>query len=414
MDAFELFAALTTLAALFSWVNHRFLGLPTTIGLMVLGLGFSLLLVGLGKLGIGVEDELIRSVQAIDLRETLLSGMLGALLFAGALHVDLEDLASQKGPITLAATLGVLVSTVLVGSLSWLALGALGIELPWLFCLVFGALISPTDPIAVLSILEKVGVPKSLETKIAGEALFNDGVGIVVFLVLLESATGSHGVDPGGVLRLLLQEAVGGVLFGLIAGVLAYWLIRGVDQYSVELLITIAVVTGGYAAAQRLHTSGPLAMVVAGLFIGNHGRRFAMSERTRERLDTFWELVDELLNALLFVLIGLEVVVIALTGELIAAGLIAIPVVLAARFASVALPLGLLRLRRSFGPHAAKIMTWGGLKGGISVALALSLPDGPERDVILSVTYIVVCFSIIVQGLSLGPLVRRLYRGVPP
>jgi CPA1 family monovalent cation:H+ antiporter len=410
MSPFELFATLTTLAALFSWLNHRLLRLPTTIGLMALSLLFSLGLVILGHAGFSVEDELLRALGSLDFADALLNAMLGALLFAGALHVDLGDLSRQRGVIAVLATVGVLISTVLVAGLSWLAFGALGVELPWLYCLVFGALIAPTDPVAVLGILKGANVPATLETKIAGESLFNDGIGIVVFLVVVSLAAGGAPMGPADVVALLAREALGGVVFGLLLGGGAYWLLRAVDDYHVEVLVTLAVVTGGYALAQALHTSGPLALVVAGLFIGNRGRMFAMSEHTRERLDSFWELIDEFLNALLFVMIGLEVVVIGFDASLLAAGALAIPAVLAARFVSIGLPIRLLRRWRSFSPHAIAILTWGGLRGGISVALALSLPAGPERDVLLAVTYTVVCFSILVQGLSMAPLVAWLYR----
>ena len=410
MDLFHLFALLTTLAAVFSWLNHRTLRLPTTIGLMLIALLFSLGLIALGALGIGLERDAERLLEAIDFDDTLLHGMLGALLFAGALHVNLNDLASQKRVITLLASVGVVSSTLIVGSGAWWIFTALGFEIALLPCLLFGALISPTDPVAVLGVLKRVAVPKTLETKIAGESLFNDGVAVVVFLVLLGLTTGEQPASAGGIARLLLQEVLGGLAFGLAIGWLAYRMLSTVDQYEVEILITLAIVTGGYAAAQRLHVSGPLAMVVAGLLIGNHGRSFAMSERTRERLDSFWELVDELMNALLFMLIGFELLVVRFDGRFLLAGLLMIPLVLGARFVSVGVPVTLLRHWRRFTPHAVKILVWGGLRGGISVALALSLPPSPERELLVTATYIVVAFSIIVQGLSLERVVTRLQK----
>lgn len=410
MNPFELFALLTVLAAAFSWLNHRLLGLPRAVGLLALGLAFSLGLLGLGRLGLGLSDEFAGSVRALEFRDTLLDGMLGALLFAGALQVDLESLWRQRLPVAVTATGGVLLSTILVALGVRFAFGALGLELSWLYCLLFGALISPTDPVAVLGILKTAGVPASLETKIAGESLFNDGVAIVAFLVLAELATGSGAVSGSEVTGLLLREAIGGIAFGIGVGGLAYLMLASVDDHAVEVLITLALVAGGYALAQALHTSGPLAMVVAGLFIGNHGRAFAMSEHTREHLDTFWELLDELLNALLFVMIALEVVLVQLGAREVAAGLAAIPLVLAARFVSVGIAVRALSRVRAFSPHAVKILTWGGIKGGISVALALSLPPGAERDLLLAVTYLAVCFSVLVQGLSVGPLVGRLLR----
>jgi CPA1 family monovalent cation:H+ antiporter len=412
MDLFHLLAALTTLAAVMSWLNDRFVRLPNTIGLMVIALLFSLSLVVLGNLGFAVEAPVVRLLEAVDLDEALLHGLLGALLFAGALHVDLNDLAAQRSVVGLLATLGVLLSTLLVGTGAWLLFGLLGFELSFLHCLLFGAVVSPTDPVAVLAILKTVSAPDSLRAKITGESLFNDGVAVVVFLVLLDM-TGGHGeTSAAGALELFAVEALGGIAFGLALGLLAYRMLKSVDNYAVEILLTLAVVTGGYALAHLLHTSGPLAMVVSGLFVGNRGRRFAMSERTRERLDAFWELVDEFLNAVLFMLIGLEILVVAMNASFLAAGLLAIPLVLAARLASVGLPIAALRPLRDFSPHAVKILTWGGLRGGISVALALSLPPSPERNLIVAVTYVVVTFSLIAQGLSLQPLLRRLYPGL--
>ncbi len=414
MSTFELLSTLTTLAALFSWVNHRYLRLPTTIGLMTIALLFSMGLVGLGKLGFGVGEDVERVIAAVDFDETLLHGMLGALLFAGALHVNLDDLAEQRGIIAILATAGVLVSTALVGGICWLLFDALGVPIALPYCLLFGAIVAPTDPIAVLGVLKQIAVPHTLETKIAGESLFNDGVAVVVFLVLLGLATGHAEAGVGDVARLLVVEAAGGVVFGLGLGFVVYLLLRGVDDYAVEILATLALVTGGYALADALHVSGPLAMVVAGLLVGNHGRRLAMSERTRERLDAFWELVDEFLNAILFVLIGLEVLVLNWSGPAVLAGLVAIPLVLAVRFVAVGTPVALLRRVRRFSPHAVKILVWGGLRGGISVALALSLPRGPERELLVGATYLVVIFSILVQGLTLGPLLARLYPSPKP
>lgn len=408
MDAFNIFAALLTLSALFAYVNHRFLGMPTTIGVMVIALAFSLALIVLSHAGLANPDWFAWFAE-VEFAPTLLEGMLGFLLFAGALHVDLNDLAEQRWVVSFLATVGVLFSTLVIGVSSWLLLGALGLPLSLVHCLLFGALISPTDPIAVLSILKTAGVPPTLETKITGESLFNDGVGLVLFLVILGFAGGGHAPDAGDASLLFLQEVFGGIALGLLLGALTYRMLASVDVYQVEVLLTLALVTGGYALATSFHLSGPLAMVSAGLLIGNHGRRFAMSERTRVHLDTFWELVDEVLNAVLFVMIGMEVLVLTFTGRLLLAGVLVIPLVLLARFAAVSLGVGILGRVRTFSPHAVKIMTWGGLRGGISVALALSLPPGPERQIIVPITYTVVAFSILVQGLTVGPLVRRLY-----
>ncbi len=407
MSLFEIAAILITLAALFSYLNERYIRLPTTIGLMLFALLMSLALIALGKLGLGVEDQARSLLANIDFSTTLLHGMLAFLLFAGALHVNLEDLMQQKWFIISLATAGVLISTFIVGGLTWVTLQVLGLGLPFIYCLLFGALISPTDPIAVLGILRSAGAPKNLETQIIGESLFNDGVGVVLFIVLLRIAGGAHDMGMAEVALFFAKEALGGALFGLAAGFLAYRMLKNVDNYAVEMLITLALVTGGYALAEALHLSAPLAIVVAGLFIGNHGRTFAMSDKTVEHLDTFWELVDEILNAVLFVLIGLEVLVMQFTTGYLLAGLLAIPIVLLARLVSVSIPVGLLRLWRKFSPGVIKVMTWGGLRGGISVGLALSLPAGPERDVILTVTYTVVVFSILVQGLTIGRLFPR-------
>jgi CPA1 family monovalent cation:H+ antiporter len=405
----DITAVLITLAAVFSYLNYRYVRLPSAIGLMLIALVLSLSLVALGKLGFaGLEAAAERFIGAIDFNRTLMHGMLSFLLFAGALHVNLEDLAEQKWVVATLATVGTVASTFLVGGLFWLLVRALGFELPLIYCLLFGALISPTDPIAVLGILKTAGAPKSLETKITGESLFNDGIGVVVFVVLLELASGGHALSWGHVALLFAEEALGGIVFGLALGGLAYVMLQRVDSYSVEILITLAVVMGGYALALAIHTSGPIAMVVAGLLLGNHGRRLAMSERTREHLDLFWELVDEILNTVLFVLIGLELLVLAFSIQAMAAGVLAIPLVLLARLVCVGVPVKLLSLRRAFTPGAVSILTWGGLRGGISVALALSIPAGPERDLILPVTYTVVVFSILVQGMTVGRLVRAV------
>ena len=399
-------AVLVTLAALFAYVNHRFIRLPTTIGIMLIALLLSLGMLAVGKLGLFQVREYATSlIHSIDFHTTLMHGMLSFLLFAGALHININDLAREKWVIVTLATGGILISTFLVGGLSYIVLLLLGLNVPFIYCLLFGALISPTDPIAVLGILKTSGAPKSLETKIAGESLFNDGVGVVVFLVLLGIAVGGEEQTVAGIGLLFLQEAVGGALFGLVIGYGAYALLKGVDNYQVEVLITLALVMGGYALATRLHLSGAIAMVVAGLFIGNQGRLFAMSEQSRERLDTFWELMDEILNAVLFVLIGLEVLVLSFAAEYFLAALAIIPLVLVVRLISVGLPIMVMKRYRTFTPNVIQIMTWGGLRGGISVALALSLPVSENREVILAITYAVVLFSIVVQGLTIGRLI---------
>ncbi|MFQ5695607.1 MAG: cation:proton antiporter, partial [Terriglobia bacterium] len=391
MTLFDIVAILLCLSAGFGYLNHRTLRLPHTIGLVVIAMASSLALV--------IVDLLVPSIQMgalvsatlsqIDFHRALMYGMLSFLLFAGALHVDFSELASRKWAISLMATLGVLVSTFIVGGAIWYVFRLLGLPLPFLWALVFGALISPTDPVAVLGLLKTTKVPSSLEAKIAGESLFNDGVGIVVFTLVLAVATGSqHGaIGPLQVAQLFLQEAVGGTLLGMAAGYLAYRALRAIDEHTLEILITLALVTGTYAVAHYAHLSGPIAVVVAGLFIGNHGARFAMSEHTRTRLFDFWELVDELLNSVLFLLIGLEVLIVRFTGNYVGAALLAIPIVLLARLVSVSIPLFILSRWRTFTPGAIPVLVWGGLRGGISVALAFALPENEFKPALLAITY---------------------------
>ncbi|KYF52629.1 sodium:proton antiporter, partial [Sorangium cellulosum] len=414
MDLFQVSAALLSLAAIFSYLNHRFLRLPTTIGLMLIAMTTSIAMVAVGVLFPSVEASARQHLSGIDFNKTLMQGMLGFLLFAAALHVNLADLKKQRLVIGVLATGGVLMSTLLVGGMTYGLMTLMGVEIRPIYCMLFGALISPTDPIAVLGVLKHVGAPKELEMKIAGESLFNDGMAVVAFLGLLEIASGTSGFDLQRLSLLFVQEAIGGVLYGLALGFVALAMLRKVDDYKVEVLLSLATAAGGYALAYAIHVSGPIAMVVAGLFIGNEARAGAMSEKTREHLDDFWELMDEILNAVLFVLIGLELLIITFNGQSVLAGTLAFPVVLLARFIAVALPVSLMKRRRPFTPGAIRILTWGGLRGGVSVALALSIPgklaDGslvPEREIVLSITYVVVVTSIVVQGLTIGPLLRR-------
>jgi len=407
MGLFELTATLLTLAALCSYLNNRHVGLPPVIGLMVISLAISLGLILLGHLGFGLEREAAAFLARIDFKEALLHWMLGFLLFAAALHVELNDLMARRRIIAALATVGLIVSTLLVGCLTWAVLGIVGLDASLLYCLVFGALISPTDPIAVIGILKKAGASKDLETMITGESLFNDGVAVVVFMALLDLASGQGEASLSSVTVLFAREAAGGAAVGLTCGAIAYAMLKRVDSYDVEVLITLALAMGSYAVAGALHAPGPIAAVVAGLLTGNHGRRLAMSVRTREHLDTFWELVDETLNAVLFVLIGLEVLVLSVRPEYLVVGVLTIPVVLLARLVSVSMPVTVLRRWRTFPPRAIAVMTWGGLRGGISVALALALPHGPARPLVLVLTYAVVVFSIVVQGLTIERLVKR-------
>ena len=409
---FNLVALLITLAAAFGYLNHRWLKLPHTIGLVVIALAVSIGILAVDGMfpQLGLEEAVRQALIDVDFEDTLMKGLLSFLLFAGALHVDLETLLSRRWAILTMATVGILLSTAIVAGLAFYGFEALGFEVPFAVCLVFGALISPTDPVAVIGILKYVEVPETLKAKIAGESLFNDGVGVVLYTALVAYAFGGGehgGFSLAGAAELLLVEVVGGIGLGLGAGYLAYRAMRSINEHNLEVLITLALVMGTYALASQLHLSGPLAVVVAGLFIGNHGKRFAMSETTRDHVDTFWSLVDEMLNSLLFLAIGFEVVAITRTGQLMMAAALAVPIVLVARWVSVAGPITLLGLRREFTRGAIPVLTWGGLRGGISVALALALPPSPSKPLLLATTYGVVLFSIIIQGLTIERVVRR-------
>ena len=410
---FNLVALLVMLAAAFGYANHRWLKLPHTIGLVVIALVVSIVVLITDELipTLGLATTVRGLLTDVEFEDVLMKALLSFLLFAGALHVDLDALLQRRLVIGVMATLGVITSTVIVAALMYLVFEFFGVPMGFSYCLVFGALISPTDPIAVMGILKEVRVPQMLETKIAGESLFNDGVGVVLFSILVTLASGgTDTVDLVDVASLFALEAVGGIGLGLGAGYIAYRAMRAIDQHSLEVLITLALVMGTYSVASRLHMSGPLAVVVAGLFIGNHGKRFAMSESPRRHIDTFWTLLDEVLNSVLFLAIGFEVVAISLTGQVVGASIIAILVVLFARFLAVALPITILKFREQFTTGAIPVLTWGGLRGGISVALALALPPTPEKQIILAVTYVVVVFSIVVQGLTVERVVRATVR----
>ena len=448
MTPFQITAIIITLSALFGFLNVRFLKLPNTIGLMIIAIAFSSILFLTrilwpeSSFAVDFARDLMQQIQFGDL---LLDFMLGFLLFAGAMHTNFDQLKVQRWPVLVFATLGVLASTFMVGALVWFVFGQLGLELKFIHCLLFGALISPTDPIAVLGILKQAGVPKKLETKIVGESLFNDGVGVVIFLTIFLIATGEHpgahsaveshqaktahvehvaedghketeseshdhaaGATVSGVAELFGKEVLGGVLLGLACGAATFWLLRTIDDYEIEVMITLACVFGGSALAAWLHVSAPLAMVVAGLVVGNDTvRGTSMSQQTEMYVDKFWELVDILLNAILFVLIGFDLLLIEFDRIYLIAGLIAIVIVLVSRFFSLLLPVRFFAKKLDFVPHTTTIMTWGGLRGGISIALAMALPD-ECRELFLTVTYAVVVFSIIVQGLSVGPIARKL------
>ncbi|WP_297693782.1 sodium:proton antiporter [uncultured Eudoraea sp.] len=414
MDYFVIASILVFISAFFGYLNVRFIKLPNTIGLTVITILFTL-----GVFALSYFDDTLLNAERyiithIDFRSVLLDIMLSFLLFAGALHTDLQKLRELRWPILIFATFGVLVSTFLVGTIIFYMLHGIGIEVQFINCLLFGALISPTDPIAVLGILKKANVPKKLEIKIVGESLFNDGVGVVIFLTIFGIASGSSGdFSMTDVLILFIHEVGGGLLLGALLGWVTVRLMKSIDDYDIEVIITLATVMTGTIVAQYLHISAPLAMVVAGLVVGgNTARQLAMSELTENYVDKFWELIDILLNTLLFVLIGMELLVLDLEPEYIMAGLLAIPIALICRYASLIIPVNVFAKRLDFVPNTNLIMTWGGLRGAISIALALGLTYEMHRELFLVMTYVVVIFSIIVQGLTVGKLVKKLRRKI--
>jgi CPA1 family monovalent cation:H+ antiporter len=417
LSFFSLVSILISLAAVLSYVNYRYIKLPTTVGVMLVALVASLALVLIGSYAGGLREQAAILVSQIDFNRVVLHGMLAFLLFAGSIHVDLEDLGREWLVISLLAIFATLASTCIVGSVTWLVLGWLGLGIPFVHALLFGALISPTDPIAVLGIMKSVGASRQLQAQMSGESLFNDGLGVVIFLVLLQLSGLGGAADSGaaaplpigiGAVGLLLLKEVGGALvLALVTGIVTYQMLRRVDNYQVEVLLTLAQAMGVYALADALHLSAPIAVVVAGLFVGNRGRAFAMTEKTREHVDTFWELVDEILNVILFLLIGLELLVLQIERGWLVAGVLAIPIVLSARWLSVAGIVGPLSWVSTQSKGAIAVLTWGGLRGGISLAMALSLPASSSRSLVLTLTYFVVVFSILVQGLTVGRVIRR-------
>lgn len=405
----EVVPVFLVITALIAWINARYLKLPSTIGVMAAALILSTATLLLDQAGVGrPRDYAADLFGTIDFSELLMDGMLSILLFAGALQVDLQSLAKYRWQVGLLAVFGTVAAALLIGLGLYYLLPLTGLHLPLAFCLVFGALIAPTDPISVTGLLRKVGAPRNLETVISGESLFNDGVGIVVFTVMAAVAAEHHAPGGAETSALLLREAVGGIAFGIALGYVTYRMLKSIDSYQEEVLLTVAAVLGGYSFAHQLGVSAPLAMVAAGILIGNRGRRKAMSDLTREQLDQFWELLDSMLNAVLFVLIGFEALVLPFSGPLFAAGLLAVCVTLAARLLTAGVPVAVLGSRSGLPQGAWQVLTWGGLRGGISVALALSLPAGPERNALVTMTYIVVVFSVLVQGLSVERLVRKI------
>jgi len=418
LSLFELSAAILTLTAVLGWINHKFLPMPRTIGLLVMSVTASLILVAIEAWvpEKHLFDALTNTLIQIDFSALVMNGMLAFLLFAGSLHVDLGKLRDRAVPVAILATIGTLVSTFIVGFGFWLAAGFLGQSLSLAWAMVFGALISPTDPVAVFATLKNVNVPSDLQVEMQGESLFNDGIGIVLFTVMLLFATGGSGESTtlSAVSELLLVEAGGGLLLGIATGIIAYWAMRLIDDYSVEVLITLALVTATYAIAQRLHVSGPLAVVAAGLLIGYHAPRNAMSDQTQTYVFGLWTLIDEILNSVLFLLIGLEVLILKFDTTAMFMAVAAIPIVLFARLIAVWLPAVLSWPRGLMSSRNVPFLAWAGIRGGISIALALSVPDSPAKSAILAATYAAVLFSIIVQGSTLGLLARKTILSAEP
>ncbi|MFP3873213.1 MAG: cation:proton antiporter [Thiohalophilus sp.] len=406
MDLLDIAAVLLVLMAGFGYLNQRYLHLPTTLGMLLVALVAALflaLMLGFERGGLAVQVQ--GWLRQREFHDTLLSALLGLLLFAGALRLNLADLAQQKWLVLSLVLFGVTVSVLLVGTLGWVILAGLGVTLPWLYGLLFGALIAPTDPIVVRGLLARAGVPPTLQTRMAGESVLGGGLAIAVFVVLLATVSVPASASPG---ELLLQQVGGSLLFGLVIGLLAYQLLRRIDHYQIEVLIMLSLVAGGLVVASHWRLSGPLALLIAGLVLGNHGQLLAMSEKSRRHLHDFWELIGALVNAVLLVLLILEIMLAGFRGEYLLAALAILPIVLLARLLGVGLPIAIMRYFRSFSPGTIQLMSWGGLRGGVSIALVLSLPAGMERDTLVVITAAVVVFSVVVQGLTFATLVRRL------
>ena len=413
MQTQEILTITIVLVAVFAYINNKVIKWPPTIGIMALSLISSILLATLGSRSL-ISDKAVQFASSVDFQDLLMNFMLSFLLFAGAIHIDAVKLKKERWPILLLATLGILISTFFVGGSVYYLFMLFHFPVPFIYCLLFGSLISPTDPIAVLSILKQQKITESLELKISGESLFNDGVAVVIFITIAEAArSGSGDFSFLAAGKLFLQEAAGGLIFGGLLGYLGFWALRSVDDYKVEVLITLAIVIGGYFTAGKLHISGPLAMVVAGIIMGNKVKDNGISDESRDYLGKFWELIDEILNSVLFMLIGLEMLIIKVNTTILIIGFISIGLTLTARWISVILPVFLLRYKIRFERNAVAVLTWGGLRGGLSVAMALSLGAGMHRDEFVLITYMIVVFSIIVQGLTIGRLAKRLQDSPP-
>jgi len=408
LTTYQIISTLILLTAVFAYINDRWIKWPPTIGVMVIALISSIVIAIIGLLVPEVISKVLVVVSNINFEQVLMKIMLSFLLFAGALHIDAKRLRRQKWPVIVLATAGTFISTFVVSAMAWYLFGFFNLQISYIYCLLFGALISPTDPIAVMGILKQAGIPKSLELKISGESLFNDGVGVVVFLTVLGVAVnGTANFSFSSTLLLFVKQGGGGLFFGTVMGYIGYFLVKSIDNYRVEVLITLTMVTCGYSLADYFHLSGPLAIIMAGIIFGTRTKEAGLSEISRDYLVKFWDLIDEILNAMLFLLIGLEMLVIKINSTIALIGLIMIVVVLIARYISVAFPVMFLKLWIKFEKNAVLILTWGGLRGGISVALALSLPPAMHRDEFVLITYMIVVFSIIVQGLTIGKLAKK-------
>jgi len=408
MDFYHTFTIIIVFAALFSYINYRFIRLPNTIGIMIISLLASLVMIVVNSLNPDLLVDVRQTIRSIDFHEVLMDGMLSFMLFAGAIHINAAELKKEKATILTFSTVGVLLSTLIIGSLLFGVCKIFELNIGYIYCLLFGALISPTDPIAVMGILKEANIPKEMEIRIVGESLFNDGIAVVVFISILQIINaGMENMRPDEILLLFLREAGGGIFLGIVLGYIGFYAFHSIDFYKVEIMITLAIVMGGYYLASVLHVSGPLAMVVAGIITGNQARQYGMSVITRDYVDKFWEIIDEILNAVLFFLIGIEMIIVEFSLQHIWIGIICIVIVLFARYISVFIPFIFLRKNNVFQKHALTILTWGGLRGGISVALALSLPKTEFSDFFVTITYIIVLFSIIFQGLTIGRVVKK-------
>ena len=408
MDFYHTFTIIIVFAALFSYINYRFIRLPNTIGIMIISLLASLVMIVVNSLNPDLLVDVRQTIRSIDFHEVLMDGMLSFMLFAGAIHINAAELKKEKATILTFSTVGVLLSTLIIGSLLFGVCKIFNLSIGYIYCLLFGALISPTDPIAVMGILKEANIPKEMEIRIVGESLFNDGIAVVVFISILQIINaGMENMRPDEILLLFLREAGGGIFLGIVLGYIGFYAFHSIDFYKVEIMITLAIVMGGYYLASVLHVSGPLAMVVAGIITGNQARQYGMSVITRDYVDKFWEIIDEILNAVLFFLIGIEMIIVEFSLQHIWIGIICIVIVLFARYISVFIPFIFLRKNNVFQKHALTILTWGGLRGGISVALALSLPKTEFSDFFVTITYIIVLFSIIFQGLTIGRVVKK-------